>query len=801
MDELPHLITSCILNRLGVWYFMLRSKKRWRIERQGHSLEQQFVAELNISPLVANLLLNRGISSVEEARDFLYIEKTEFHDPFLMKGMRQAVERIETAITNQEKILIFGDYDADGVSSTTVMVETLKMLGAEFQFYIPNRFTEGYGPNEPALRRAKEEGFSLVITVDTGISAVHEANVAKEIGLDFIITDHHEPPPVLPDSCSIVNPKQEDCNYPFKGLAGVGVAWKLSHALLGEAPEELLDIAVIGTIADLVPLVDENRLIAKKGLKALQNTTRPGLRALKKITGIDDKELNADHVGFAIGPRINAVGRLDSATPAVELLICEDMSEAERLAAEIDELNKVRQGIVNEITEEAVEIVEKEYASLDENKVLVIAKEGWNSGVIGIVASRLVERYYRPTIVLTIDREKGLAKGSARSIEGFDMFKNLSESRDILPHFGGHPMAAGLTMKLENLNELRSRLNFQATEVLTEEDYIPITKVDLVVSINEIKLPVIEEMNLLAPFGVSNPTPKVVIEEAKLSQMKRIGSEETHLKMLLEGNGHTIDCVGFHCGYLYEEISMTSKISTVGTLSINEWNGHCKPQLLLEDVAVDHWQLFDLRGSKNLKKIHQLPKEKVVCIYFNEDTIASIDLVEDYQLVYIPYEAQLPTIDLSGQYVFLLDLPVEKKQIEQLLNGKTPERIYTIFNHKEDHFFTTIPSREHFKWFYAFLTKQQNFDLERHGLQLAKHKGWSKDTIDFMVKVFFDLEFVTINNGLISICKNVEKKDLNQSKTYKRKQEQARLENDLYYSSYNELKAWFEQIFSVQSVK
>ncbi|OIJ07709.1 single-stranded-DNA-specific exonuclease RecJ [Anaerobacillus arseniciselenatis] len=779
---------------------MLRSKKRWRIERQGHSLEQQFVDELNISPLVAKLLLNRDISTVEEARSFLYIEKTEFHDPFLMKGMRQAVERIQTAIANQEKILIFGDYDADGVSSTAVMVETLKMLGATFQFYIPNRFTEGYGPNEPALRRAKEEGFSLVITVDTGISAVHEADVAKEIELDFIITDHHEPPPVLPDAHAIVNPKQEDCYYPFKGLAGVGVAWKLAHALLGEVPEDLLDIAVIGTIADLVPLVGENRLIAKKGLKALQNTSRPGLIALKKIARVDDKELSADHVGFAIGPRINAVGRLESATPAVELLMSEEMSNAERLATEIDELNKVRQGIVNEITEEAIEIVESQYASLEEHKVLVIAKEGWNSGVIGIVASRLVERYYRPTIVLTIDREKGIAKGSARSIEGFDMFKNLSESRDILPHFGGHPMAAGLTMQLENLNELRSRLNFQATEVLTDEDYIPITKVDLVVSINEVKLPIIEEMNLLAPFGVSNPTPKVVIEEANLAQMKRIGSEETHLKMLLEEDGHTIDCVGFHCGYLYEEISMTSKISTVGTLSINEWNGHCKPQIMLEDVAVHHWQLFDLRGNKNFKKI-KLPKEKVVCIYFNEETLNNID-IDEYQLVHIPFESEIPSISLSDQYVIFLDLPIEKKQIERLLlNGNAPERIYTIFHHSEEHFFTTMPSRDHFKWFYAFLVKQKTFDVAKHSSQLAKHKGWSKDTIDFMVNVFFDLEFVTINNGLISICKNVEKKDLNESKTYKRKQEQARLENDLYYSSYNELKTWFEQIFSVQSVK
>ncbi|MFN7249209.1 MAG: single-stranded-DNA-specific exonuclease RecJ [Anaerobacillus sp.] len=775
---------------------MLRSKKRWKVEGRGHSLEQQFVSELKISPLVANLLLNRGISSVEEARHFLYIEKTEFHDPFMMKGMGQATERIHKAIENNERILIFGDYDADGVSSTAVMIHALDRLGAQFSFYIPNRFTEGYGPNEPALRKAKEDGYTLVVTVDTGISAVHEANVAKEIGLDFIVTDHHEPPPVLPDAYAIVNPKQEDCYYPFKGLAGVGVAFKLAHALLGQAPEDLLDIAVIGTIADLVPLVDENRLIAKKGIKALEKTNRPGLVALKKVTGMIDKELSAEHVGFGIGPRINAAGRLDSATPAVELLICDDKLTAENLASEIDELNKVRQGIVNEITEEAVEIVEQNYSSLEDNKVLVVAKEGWNAGVIGIVASRLVERYYRPTIVMTIDTEKGLAKGSARSIEGFDMFRNLSDCRDILPHFGGHPMAAGLTMKLSNVDELRSRLHVIANEVLTDADYVPITNVDIEVLLPDITLPVIEEMSLLAPFGVSNPTPKVMIDRVSLAHMKRIGSEENHLKMQLEQNGHTIDGVGFHLGYLYEEISTAAQISAVGTLSINEWNGHCKPQLMIEDVAVKDWQLFDCRGSKNFKRFEHLPSEKIVCVYFDETTLTALKIGDNYNLFHVPFEADLPELDFTGKYVLLLDLPFEKKQLEKLLSlGKRPERIYPIFHHNENHFFTTIPSRDHFKWFYAFLTKQQTFDLSKHGSKLAKHKGWSVDTIDFMVKVFFDLEFVTIKNGLISLSTNIEKKDLNHSKTYKRKQEQASLENDLYYSSYNELKEWFEQIF------
>lgn len=775
---------------------MLRSKKRWKVFGEDHPLVETFANELNISPLVANLLLNRGLHSVDEAKNFLYIEKMEFHDPLLMKDMDIAVSRILQAVNSNEKILVFGDYDADGVSSTAVICYTLTRLGANFDYYIPNRFTEGYGPNEPALRKAKEEGFDLVITVDTGISAVHEASVAKEIGLDFIVTDHHEPPPVLPDAYCIVNPKQAECSYPFKGLAGVGVAFKLAHALLGEPPVNLLDIVVIGTVADLVPLVDENRLITKKGIKALEETDKPGLIALKNVCRFSEEKLNAEHVGFGIGPRINAAGRLGSAQPAVQLLLSKTDEEAEQLASEIDELNKVRQTIVNDITKEAIETVETSYLSKDDHKVLIVAKEGWNPGVIGIVASRLVEKYYRPTIVMSIDNEKGLAKGSARSIEGFDMFENLSESRDILPHFGGHPMAAGLTMKIDHVDLLRSRLNKQANARLTDDDYIPLTKVDLPVLLKDVKLSVIEELELLAPYGVSNPAPKVLIDRVGLSQMKRIGSAENHLKMLLQHESHSLDCIGFHFGDVFDHISIASKISVVGTLAVNEWNGHSKPQLMLEDLAVQEWQLFDWRGAKHISgKFEGLPKDKLCFIYFNEKTIELLQIDKQLPLFHVKEEKEM--INLSGRYVFFLDMPFEKKQIERLLQGsEQPDRIYTVFYQHEEHFFTTIPSREHFKWYFAFLSQKKQFDIHKHGNALAKHKGWTKDTIDFMTQVFFELEFVTINNGIITLSTNLEKRELNESQTYRRKQEQAKLENDLFYSSYHHLKEWFEKHLS-----
>ncbi|WP_332631230.1 single-stranded-DNA-specific exonuclease RecJ [Halalkalibacter flavus] len=773
---------------------MLKPKARWKIKEQASSQVDQLVNELNIAPLVASLLLNRGFETVEAARRFLYKEEMAYHDPFLLDDMDRAVTRIRAAVEGNERILIFGDYDADGVSSTALMYKALQSIGAQVDFYIPNRFTEGYGPNEPAIRQAKEDGYGLIVTVDTGIAAVHVANVAKEINLDFIVTDHHEAPPVLPDAYAIINPKKPGCPYPFKGLAGVGVALKVAHALLGRVPSEWLDIAVIGTVADLVPLVDENRLLVMEGLHVLQSTNKPGLIALKKKCGIDSQVVQADHVGFGIGPRINAAGRLDSADPAVHLLLAETKEEAEHLATEIDYLNKERQAVVTEITEAAVTVVEEQYPP-DNNDVLVIAGEGWNAGVIGIVASRLVERYYRPTIVLSIDREKGVAKGSARSIEGFDMFAELSKSRDILPHFGGHPMAAGLTMNVEDLDLLRTRLNEQAKVVLTEEDFKPVTSIDLVATVDEISVSVIKQLDQLAPFGVSNPTPKVLLQDVQLDQMRKIGSDSNHLKVGFSGNGATLDGIGFHLGYLCDEITSHAKVSAVGTLSINEWNGHVKPQLMIDDMGVSEWQLFDWRSIQKTRladRLLTIPIENRVLITFKKETQRILGLENE---TIISLDDQEDVGDLSNRYVVLLDIPNEREQLKTLfLNHGQPSRIYTIFYHEDDSFFTTNPNRDQFKWYYAFLLKRKSFNIKQHSEELAKYKGWSKQTITFMSQVFSELGFVTIDDGILSVTDNPQKKGLEESATYRKKLEHAKIENDFVYSSYVDLKQWFAQV-------
>lgn len=777
---------------------MLKARTRWIVE-QDENESAQLAKTLGIEPIVAKLLWQRGIYTEAAAKQFLYSHASMFHDPFQLNDMERVVHRIEEAVFGEEKVLIFGDYDADGVTSTSILYMALKEMGAQVDYYIPNRFTEGYGPNEQAFRLAKENGVSLIITVDTGISAAHEATVAKQLGMDLIITDHHEVPPNIPDCYGIIHPKRSDSTYPFKELSGAGVALKIAHALLGEVSEDMIGIAAIGTIADLVPLVDENRLIAMLGIKALDKTALPGLIALKKVCSLMDKPLSETDIGFAIGPRINAIGRLESATPAVRLLTTNDPAEAEKLAKEIDELNRERQVIVTGITEEAIQEVEKNYPA-SENHVLVIAKENWNPGVIGIVASRLVEKYYRPTIVLSIDHEKGLVKGSARSIVGFDMFNNLSLCRDILPHFGGHPMAAGMTLKLDDVDSLRERLNTLAKTQLTEEDFIPQTVVEIECNMADISLELVEQMQQLAPFGVHNPRPKVLIKNTPFSQLKKIGSKENHLKLLLKEGQTSLDIIGFGFGEIVEDISPLSKLSVVGELSVNEWNNVRKPQLILKDVAVEEWQLFDYRGNRNV--VHQLKSipEPYTIIVFRDETENHINVSSlNKKVIKIGLETETIDKDLTD-HIVLLDLPYEKEQLIRLFANKFPKRIYAIMDHQDDRFFATIPTREHFKWFYAFMMKQKEFHLEKHATMLAKRRGWTKETIKLMSKVFFELDFVKISNGLVTLVEQPLKKDLTASSTYRRMTEQLEIEQDLFYSSYHHLKQWFDS-FSANGLK
>lgn len=773
---------------------MLQSNTRWIVQRADEKTVQILSEELNISPLTATLLVNRGIDDPAEAYRFLHIEKEDFHDPFLMQDMKKAVDRIHTAVDEQEKILVYGDYDADGVTSTAVLMSVLEDLEANVEFYIPNRFTEGYGPNENAFRRAFDNGVKLIITVDTGIASVHEAEIANQLGMDLIITDHHEIRPDIPSAFAIIHPRYDNTPYPFPDLAGVGVTFKLAHALYGSVPDQLLDLVAVGTIADLVPLHGENRLIVKKGIAMLRQSARPGLVALCRMAGANLAEANEETIGFTIGPRLNAAGRLYSANPAVELLLSKDDQAAETLAQDIEQFNIERKDIVSEITKEAIEMVDMLYPP-SEHYALVIGKEGWNPGVIGIVASRLTEKYYRPVVVLGFDKESGKAKGSARSIEGFDLFANLLSCSDLLEHFGGHPMAAGMTLSISDVDELRTRLNSAAREQLSEENLIPCTNLDAEAFVSEINIDSIKELGMLAPYGVSNPKPKFMLSQAVPRDVRKIGSNQNHLKITLNQDGAALDGIGFNLGHLADSISPDAKLSVIGELSINEWNNIRKPQIFIRDARITDWQLFDIRGNKRADSwIPLLPKKDVYYVIFKQHTCHKFPLEAcEEEIKYISDADEAKRLDINGKSIVFLDLPEDIGLIEELVQGKSPDRIYAHFSYDQEHFFKTIPTREHFKWYYAFLAKRRTFDIRKYGKELEAYRGWSKETVKFMTQVFFELEFVTIKDGIIVLNQVKMKKDLTESPAYQQKQAVIELENKLIYSSYQELKQWFEK--------
>lgn len=773
------------------------TNKRWRIQQPDEQLVTLFQQALQLPTLAAKILVARGFQTVEEAQAFLHMDEQVVHDPFLMHGMKEAVERIQQAIEQQQSILVYADYDSDGITSATVLKSALVELGANVTHVIPNRFIDGYGPSERLFRQAAEDGIQLIITVDNGIAGNGPIAVAKELGLDVIVTDHHEPAGTLPEADVIIHPRIPEGQYPFGELAGVGVAFKLAHALLGRFPEHLVEFVAIGTVADLVPLHDENRYLVKRGLEHLQRTQHVSLQALAKVSDVALEEITEETLGFSFGPRLNAIGRLGDATEAVDFLMTQDADTAMQMATLLDEKNKERKDIVADMTKQAIDLVEN-IDEIRDSRVLVVAEEGWNPGVVGIVASRLVERYYKPTIVLGIDLEKGIAKGSARSIEGFNMYLELDKNRDILPAFGGHPMAAGMTLAMEDVDDLRERLHEQAMVCLTEEDLIPILEIDVPVDVSEIDVSAIEAVRTLAPYGVGFTKPMYGIPKTSIQSMRKIGANEDHVKMELGDGKHTLDAIGFHKGYLADELTKGIELSFAGDLQINEWNNHKKAQLLISDVHTDDWQLFDLRGGNKISKwLQKMPIEETTFIAFKRETV-------DYFTTLIPKEIALydeeKELSTYTSYIVFLDLPKHEQQVKHILQTVQPMRVYAHFHVANSHLFEGMPTREQFIWYYSFLKKRREFHLRQHLNDLAKHKGWSRAMLIFMTQVFFELKFVTIENGLAKIIDNPDKRAIESATIYKERKEQVALEQKLLYAQYMDLRDWLDLCRQEQSV-
>lgn len=791
---------------------MLHPKYNWEV---GSIDEQQafFLAnQLNVPHVVGTLLYQRGFTDFDQAKSFLYGGLTELHDPFLMSGVREAVDRIKQALLEKEKILIYGDYDADGVSSTSLMIHLMRKLGADFDYYIPHRSKEGYGLHIHAIQKFHEQGYTLIVTVDTGISAVEQIEYANSLGIDVIVTDHHEPPAVLPNAYTLINPKLEYCNYPFKGLAGVGVAYKLAQALLGEhTPQAWIELVTIGTIADLMPLKDENRILVTYGLKLMNASSFPGIRALLMISGNQQNIVNAVQVGFGLAPRINASGRMSHASRAVELLTATDMEQAETIAEELDVLNKQRQLLVEEILIEAIAQVEQKVAQAGIPDVIVVAGENWNVGVVGIVASKLLDRYYRPVIVLGIDPETGLCKGSARSIADFDIYQALTACSELMDHYGGHPAAAGMSLAVAQLEQFEQQLNSYAQNILTPAHFTPAMQVDMACNVSDLTIETIEHMEELAPFGMNNPCPKLLIRGAKLLESRQLGKDNKHLKLLISQQGCTIEAIAFNKGNLTYLLSEDATLDLVVEVSINEWNGKRKPQLFIQDIAVPHVQVFDYRHTKSAHlKLEQLAEKleasgvnasakNAVFVQAGFQNLFRENQLHNYSLwIYDEKEGLLPSNDIAKGMslaevttIFIMHLPTGAKTWHYI-QGKLSslERIYLLHDVHKPEEQVISPTREHFKELYAMIRSVSTTSENELLPYISKKTGLSRRMLSMALEVFKELEFITWEQGEIRLNPAPSKRALETSTHFIRLQQLAEVEQLMVNGEVARIRDW-----------
>ena len=704
----------------------------WQFSPQVEDADFTKIAKsVGLSSEVACLLFQRGIKDESSLKKFLEPSLEDLHDPYLLHDMDKAVDRIRQAIEQGELILVYGDYDADGMTSASIVKESLEQLGAECLVYLPNRFTDGYGPNASVYKYfIGQQGVSLIVTVDNGVAGHEAIDLAQSMGVDVIVTDHHSMPEVLPDAYAIVHPEHPEANYPFKHLAGCGVAFKLACALLEEVQVELLDLVAIGTIADMVSLTDENRIMVQYGLEVLRNTQRIGLQELFEIAGISSSDITEETVGFQLAPRLNALGRLADPNPAIDLLTGFDDEEVHEIALMIQEKNEERKEIVQSIYEEAKSLV-------DPNKsVQVLAKEGWNPGVLGIVAGRLLEELGQTVIVLNI--EDGRAKGSARSIEAVNIFEALDPHRSIFLAFGGHAGAAGMTLEVEQLDALSEILETYVKDKGIAAKGKSRLYLDEELDLESLSLDTVKSFEKLAPFGMDNQKPVFYIRDFQVENARSMGAGDSHLKLKISKGTANFEVVAFGQGAKATEFAQTKQLELAVTLSVNQWNGQTTLQLMMVDARVDGVQLFNIRGKNAV-----LP-----------DGVPVLD-----------FTGELPDIS-SSPAVVVKNIPEDIRILKDIFQQHDFSAVYFKNDIEKPYYLTGYGTREQFAKLYKTIYQFPEFDIRYKLKDLSAYLKIEQILLVKMIQIFEELGFVTIENGVMRVNKDAAKRDIAESQIY-----------------------------------
>ncbi|MDR0300360.1 MAG: single-stranded-DNA-specific exonuclease RecJ [Streptococcaceae bacterium] len=718
---------------------MIKAKYDWKLlESEPDEDFLKLIKKLKLDTMTGKIIWENGLREKEEIEAFLNPDSSQLHDPFLLHDMEKAIERIRTAIENQEKILIYGDYDADGMTSASIMKSALDELGADelAQVYLPNRFSDGYGPNLEVYKYwIEKEGITLIITVDNGVAGNEPIEWAQAHGCDVIVTDHHSMPPVLPEAFAIIHPQHPDSEYPFDDLCGAGVAFKVATALLESVPTEMLDLVAIGTVADMVSLRagGENRVLVSLGLKQLKNTDRAGLLQLMQLAGSDLQSLNEETIGFQIAPRLNALGRLDDPNPAITLLTGWDEDETLEIAKMIEAKNTERKAITEKIMAEAETMIDFE------SSVQVLYHADWHKGVLGIVAGRLLEKYGKPVIMLALDEESGELRGSGRSVEQFNIFEALNKHRELFIAFGGHAQACGLTIHLDKVNELIEALNQELDNQGADLAVRAELQVAEEIELDNLSLNSLNLLAKLAPFGMGNPKPKFLIKDYKIQNVRTMGKDNSHLKLRLSQGKSQIDAILFGQGDKAIEFEQVETELLV-ELSSNTWNGQTSLQLMISDARAYGIELIDLRS-------HTVALPENIAVFENNslknDIIASVLLVRD--------------------------APTEKTGFDVLqtvLATKNLEVIYFINHYENLYYLNGAGTRAQYASLFKAIYQFSEFDVRYKLGQLSSYLKIPQDLLVKMIQIFEELGFVKITDGLMTAVKDPEHHEISESKIY-----------------------------------
>jgi single-stranded-DNA-specific exonuclease len=759
-------------------------------DAQREALMQSVSEDLSLPKMLVRVVYEKGYQTREAMEEYLN-KATGFHDPFLFYDMDKAVQRLATAIEDYENILIYGDYDADGISATTILYETLESMGANVQYYLPNRFDDGYGPNKDVYAYYIKQGVQLILTCDNGVAGHEAIAYAKRQGVDVIVTDHHKIGDSLPDAYAIVHPRHPEGHYPFGDLAGAGVALKVASALLGETPTDLLDVAAIGTVADLVSLTGENRMIVSLGLEQMRHTERLGLQTFFDKESISAHQIDEQTIGFILGPRLNALGRLGDPNPGVRFLTSFDDLEVAELVDLLEAQNTKRKAIVEDIAQEAMAIVDAK-ASLP--NIIILGRPGWHEGVLGIVASRLVEKYHRPTIMLSQNTETASFKGSGRSVEGVDLFKVLQAGKPFAQKFGGHEMAAGMTIKEDKFEDwCHALVNEMANYAPVLNRKAPL-HIDSEIDLSAISLENVQALAPLKPFGTGNQQPLFLLKNLPIQQIQVIGKNKDTMKLTVALDDVKASMIAFKSAQTAEKLTPNAPVDVVVTLSINSWNGSQEPQAIIQDIRQDGPSVFDLRGMKERNQIMAIQN----AVYLFEEKLFFDNFAEE-----VPYNSiGLKTTDipdlLAGkdlgfvpESIVIFDIPLDLTSVKNLIAYYEVKNVYVYAYSAKNAYMVGKPTREDFAAVYKYMLGHGAIPLKGKEQALADYFKMPKARLDVIVEVMIEAGLVQWHHNDLVTIPVTEKVDLLSTNTMEKWHLRIEGERFLRYNDVDKIKDYF----------